>query len=121
MAVLGIGIGTSFLLALILGPVIAGHHGVRSLFWIAAILAAVAAALMLWMPAGVERPKAAPGFRLSAALRPELLRLDFYVFVLHALLTASFVALPFLLRNLHLNATENRLAELLQLLIIDSF
>lgn len=99
MAILGIGIGTSFLLALILGPVIAGHTGVRSLFWMAAILAAVAAALMLLMPAGVERPKAASGFRLSAALRPELLRLDFYVFVLHALLTASFVALPFLLRN----------------------
>ncbi len=32
-------------------------------------------------------------------MRPELLRLDFYVFVLHALLTASFVALPFVLHN----------------------
>ena len=99
MAVLGIGIGSSFLLALIFGPIIAGLSGVRSLFWIAAMLAAVAAVLMLLMPAGIERPKAGQGLRLSAALRPELLRLDFYVFVLHALLTASFVALPFLLRN----------------------
>ena len=34
---------------------------------------------------------------LRPALRPDLLRLDFYVFLLHAILTASFVALPFLL------------------------
>ena len=99
MAVLGIGIGTSFLLALIIGPIIAGQSGVRSLFWIAAILAAVAAVLLVALPSGIERPKARSGLRLSAALRPELLRLDFYIFVLHALLTASFVALPFLLRN----------------------
>ncbi len=99
MAVLGIGIGTSFLLALIIGPIVAGQSGVRSLFWIAAMLAAVAAVLMLLMPAGIERPKARSGLPLSAALRPDLLRLDFYVFVLHALLTASFVALPFLIRN----------------------
>jgi len=99
MAVLGIGIGTSFLLALIIGPIIAGQSGVRSLFWIAALLAAVAAALLVALPSGIERPKARSGLRLSAALRPELLRLDFYIFMLHALLTASFVALPFLLRN----------------------
>lgn len=99
MAVLGIGIGASFVLALIFGPIIAAQSGVRSLFWIAAMLAAVAAVLMLLMPAGIERPKAGSGLRLSAALRPELLRLDFYVFVLHVLLTASFVALPFLLHN----------------------
>ncbi len=99
MAALGIGIGASFLLALIVGPIIAGQSGVRSLFWIAAGLAVVAALLLRALPAGIEKPKAAPALRLSAALRPELLRLDFYVFVLHAILTASFVALPFLLRN----------------------
>jgi MFS family permease len=99
MAVLGIGIGVSFLLALIIGPVIAGQRGVRSLFWIAAGLAAIAALLLLALPSGIRRPDARSELRLSAALRPELLRLDFYVFVLHAILTASFVALPFLLRN----------------------
>ncbi len=99
MAVFGIGIGMSFLLALIVGPIIAGQSGVRSLFWLAAILAGVAAALLLLLPKHIERPKARSGLKLSAALRPDLLRLDFYVFLLHALLTASFVALPFLLRN----------------------
>ena len=99
MAVLGIGFGLSFVLALILGPVIAGQTSVRTLFWIAAALTAIAAMLLLMLPAGIERPKARASVPLTDALRPELLRLDFYVFVLHAILTASFVALPFLLRN----------------------
>lgn len=99
MAVLGIGIGASFLLALILGPVIAGQSGVRSLFWLAALLAALAAVLLTALPTDIQRPPARPNSRLSAALRPDLLRLDSYVFILHALLTASFVALPFVLRN----------------------
>jgi predicted MFS family arabinose efflux permease len=36
---------------------------------------------------------------LRPALRADFLRLDCYVFLLHAMLTASFVALPFLLTN----------------------
>jgi MFS family permease len=99
MAVFGIGIGSSFLLALIIGPAIAGQSGVRSLFWLAAILAVIAAILLLVLPSGIQRPTARSDVQFSAALRPDLLRLDFYVFVLHAILTASFVALPFLLRN----------------------
>jgi predicted MFS family arabinose efflux permease len=99
MAVFGIGIGISFVLALILGPIIAGQSGVRSLFWFAAALAGVAAVLLTALPAGIQRPQAVSQVPISSALRPSLLRLDFYVFILHALLTASFVALPFLLRN----------------------
>lgn len=108
MAVLGIAIGSSFLLALIIGPVIAAASGVRMLFWLAAVLAAVAALLLLLLPRGIEKPAELPDRRIRAAFRPELLRLDFYIFVLHALLTASFVALPFLLRNeLHLALTDH--------------
>jgi len=99
MAVLGIGIGLSFLLALVIGPAIAELSSVRTLFWIAAVLAAVAAVLLLMLPPGIEKPKARANASLTDALRPELLRLDFYVFVLHALMTASFVALPFLVRD----------------------
>jgi MFS family permease len=99
MAVLGISIGSSFLLALIIGPVIAAVAGVRTLFWLAAALAAVAALLLLLLPRGIERPAQLPDRSIAAAFRPDLLQLDFYIFVLHAILTASFVALPFLLRN----------------------
>ena len=108
MAIFGIAIGSSFLLALIIGPVIAAASGVRSLFWLAAVLAVVAALLLLLLPAGIERPAKRPDRRLSAAIRPDLLRLDFYIFVLHTLLTASFVALPFLLRDeLHLALSDH--------------
>jgi predicted MFS family arabinose efflux permease len=99
MAVFGIGIGASFLLALIIGPIVAGQSGVRSLFWIAAGLAVVASLLLKALPASIESPRASPDISLSAVLRPELIRLDIYFFVLHALLTASFVALPFLIQN----------------------
>lgn len=99
MAVFGIGIGASFLLALIVGPIVAGQSGVRSLFWIAAGLAVVASLLLKALPASIESPRASPDIPLSVVLRPELIRLDIYFFVLHALLTASFVALPFLIQN----------------------
>ena len=108
MAVFGIAIGSSFLLALIIGPVIAAAGGVRMLFWLAAALAGVAALLLFLLPHGIERPAIQPDRRIGAAFRPDLLRLDFYIFVLHALLTASFVALPFLLRNeLHLALSDH--------------
>ena len=103
MAIFGIGIGASFLLALMLGPVIAAAAGVQSLFWLAAVLAAVCAAMTMLLPAAST---ASSGFRhrsgkrgIRQALSPELLRIDAYVFVLHALMTAMFVALPFVLRD----------------------
>jgi len=99
MAVFGIGIGSTFLLALVSGPAIAAQSGVRSLFWLGAALAVVAAAMVRLLPRGSGRAQAPSPVPLRAALRPELVRLDIYIFVLHALLAASFVALPFLLRS----------------------
>jgi len=96
MAVFGVGIGGSFVIALIAGPAIAAYAGVPALFWIAALLAIVGAVLLKALPADIERPIARQTWVLRPALRPELLRLDGYVFLLHAILTASFVALPFL-------------------------
>jgi MFS family permease len=108
MAVLGIAIGSSFLLALMIGPVIAAAAGVRMLFWLAAALAVVAALLLLLLPRGIERPAQRPDRSVTAAFRPDLLQLDLYIFILHAILTASFVALPFLLRNeLHLALADH--------------
>ncbi len=99
MALLGIAIGSSFLLALVFGPVIAAAGGVRSLFWLAALLAGVAGALLLAIPRPLWRGAMQERGRLASALSPPLLRLDLFVFLLHAMLTASFVALPFLLSD----------------------
>ena len=98
MAVMGIGIGLSFMLALIIGPLLGARFGVPALFWFAALLALLAALLLRGLPEGIKPPKP-QDWNLRPAFHADLLRLDFYVFLLHAILTASFVALPFLLTN----------------------
>jgi MFS family permease len=100
MAIVGvIGFGMAFVVAFIAGPVIAGQFGVPSLFWIAAGLAVAAGLLLKGLPPDIERPEKPQSWNIVPAFRPDLLRLDLYVFLLHAILTASFVALPFLLVN----------------------
>jgi len=108
MAVFGVGVGLSFVIALIVGPAIAAYAGVPALFWIAAMLAIASAVLTRLIPDDVDQPVAGHEWNLRSALRPELLRLDFYVFLLHTILTASFVALPFLLtKSLGLPVTSH--------------
>jgi len=100
MAFIGVfGFGMSFLVALFVGPIIAAHFGVPALFWLAALLAIVAGALLIGLPDGIERPAIPASWDLVPAFRTDLIRLDLYIFLLHAILTASFVALPFLLAN----------------------
>ena len=96
MAVFGVGIGLSFMLAMVAGPLIAASFGVTSLFWIAAGLSVVAA-LLLWLLPEVPAPAVRKSWSLLPAFRADLLRVDCYVFLLHAIMTATFVALPFML------------------------
>ena len=99
LAVLGISIGGAFMLALVFGPVIAGYFGVRFLF-VLCVVAAILAALALLLVPPSNAPLPRPGKQsLRDAIRPDLLRFDGYIFVLHASLTAIFVALPFYLRD----------------------
>ena len=98
MAVVGVGIGLSFIIALAAGSAIAAQIGVPGLFWLAAALALVAGLLLTGLPDGIH-PPTAQNWNILPAFRSSLLRLDFYVFLLHAILTATFVALPFLLQN----------------------
>jgi len=97
MAVFGIGIGLSFMIAMIAGPLLAARFNVPALFWLGALLAVAGVVLLRALPNDIARPVAVRQWDFRAALRPELLRLDAYVFLLHTILTASFVALPFLL------------------------
>jgi len=97
MAFLGVGFGLSFMLALVAGSAIGARLGVPALFWIAAAVAIAAGLLLSALPGGIERPAATHRWNIVSAFRRDLLRLDLYVFLLHAIQTASFVALPFLL------------------------
>ncbi len=108
MAVFGIGVGGAFMLAMIVGPKFSGHFGVPALFLLAAFLAVVAALLLIALPGDIERPETPRQWNFRPAFRAELLRLDAYVFLLHTILTASFVALPFLfVDRLELPVTEH--------------
>ena len=106
MAIFGIGIGLSFMVAMVAGPLLAAAFGVRSLFWIAAGLAVVAAFLVKLLP-DIPPVKKNESWNMLPALRPDLLRVDSYVFLLHTIMTATFVALPFLLtRRLGMAMTD---------------
>ncbi len=105
MAVIGVSIGISFALAMVLGPVLNSWVGVKGIFWITAGLALLGI-LVTWLI--VPQPAISRRHRDTAPV-PELfrrvladgqlLRLDFGIFSLHMLLTATFVALPLALRD----------------------
>ncbi len=103
MAMVGITIGTSFMGALVAGPLLAGLVGVAGIFWVMAALALIGIAITEFV---VPRPKtsrvhrdaeAVPALLGSILRNGELLRLDFGIFALHAMLTASFLVIPGLL------------------------
>ena len=105
MAVVGMTIGASFLIAIVTGPVIGGWIGLSGMFWLMAALALLGIAIIaLLVPAPprlrVHREAQAVPALIGSTLRnPELLRLDFGIFALHAMLTASFLVLPQMLHE----------------------
>ncbi|HET7412754.1 MAG TPA: MFS transporter [Pararhizobium sp.] len=103
MALVGITIGLSFMIAVVAGPVIAGFVGVAGIFWLMAILAAIGVAITLFVVPSPRRitvhrdAETVPALFRTILRDPELLRLDFGIFSLHAMLTASFLVIPGLL------------------------
>ena len=105
MAIIGITIGVSFLFAVVLGPVLSAAIGVSGIFWLMTVLAFVGIAVTQWI---VPRPvrvgthadaETVPA-KLGTVLRDgELLRLDFGIFALHAVLTSSFLVVPQILQS----------------------
>ena len=105
MAMVGITIGASFIVALLAGPVVANFIGVSGIFWLMVALALVGIAITQFVVPNpprirVHRDAEAVPALLGAVLRNrELLRLDVGIFALHAMLTASFLVVPDLLRG----------------------
>lgn len=105
MSIVGITIGLSFTLSLVAGPVLASLFGVRGIFWATAVLAVIGILLVKYaMPEikqqSFQREAETDPSQFKEILKhPQLLRLDFGVFVLHATLTAMFVVLPLALRD----------------------
>jgi len=102
MAVIGITIAATFALSLIVGPVLEGLIGVPGIF---ALTGALALAAMGVVRLAVPEPKrtiapAQAKGQLGHAVRdPQLLRLNYGTFALHAVLMALFTQVPFALRD----------------------
>jgi MFS family permease len=105
MAVVGMTIGLAFVIAIVLGPVLAQHIGLAGIFWLTGVLALFGIVITQTMapsPGRIARHHDAEPIPalLGTVLRDgQLLRLDFGIFALHAILTASFLAVPLLLER----------------------
>ncbi|WP_313087042.1 MFS transporter [Pseudomonas sp.] len=104
MAMIGMSIGVSFAVAMVVGPLLTRAYGLSGLFWTTAGMALLGIAIIATLPRANRhlrhRESGVAKQALGATVRhPDLLRLDFSIFVLHAILMASFVALPLALVN----------------------
>ncbi len=99
MALVGASIGLMFALSLLLAPLLVSWVGLSGLFTLTAALALGGVAVVIWLvPPEPQQHKDMPRGRLSEVLtHAGLLRLDFGVFVLHAVQLAMWVAIPALL------------------------
>lgn len=108
MALMGLVIGSSFVVAMIIGPILDAAGGLVGIFWCTAGLAGVAGCLLYAMP---RSPVWTAACIEQASLKDilknrQLWRLDASIFFLHAILTALFIPIPIVLTNvLHWSAT----------------
>lgn len=103
MAMIGMSIGTTFAVSLVLGPVLAQYIGVNGIFALTGALS-LAALVGVWLiipdPAisRFHSDTEANTKRLPAVMKnPQLLRLNYGIFALHAAQMAMFVTIPFAL------------------------
>ena len=105
MAFIGISIGMAFAISLVAGPILNNWIGVPGIFWLTAVLALVAIIVLKWVVpnpvrSSFHRDAMTAPQQLKSVLRDtQLLRLDFGIFVLHMMLTSTFVVLPLAMRD----------------------
>lgn len=106
MAVIGVGIGFIFMASMILGPLFQKWIGVQGIFMMTAIAAVLAIPLLLIVTPDPKRlsrheeQQSVMAQVMDVIRNPQLLQLDMGIFVLHAVLTSTFVVVPFALVDL---------------------
>lgn len=98
MAIAGVSIGGSFMLALLIGPLIIQWLNIGQLFNIAALFGFLGILVLYFFIPPTNQPIHASKFKLldiyNLLTHPKLLTLNGGIFLLHAIFTASMVALP---------------------------
>lgn len=106
MAIVGLTIGSSFALAMILGPLINTFASVSGIFWLTALLAVFGMFIIIFIvptPATLKRRaevETVPTLLFSIIKNTQLLRLNFGIFTSHAVLTAVFIVIPIMLQTM---------------------
>ncbi len=107
MAMIGMSIGASFMLALVLSPILDSWLGLSGIFWLTAILAACGMLVVVWVvPTPVRSQTHGDAEPVPAQFRrilanTQLLRLNGGIHLLHLIITATFLALPLVLQDTH--------------------
>ncbi|WP_415243667.1 MFS transporter [Zhongshania sp.] len=105
MAAIGVSIGVSFALAMVIGPLAAAAIGVSGLFLLTSLLAVIGVFITLWLVptpdvGGLNADSQSLRGLLGRCLQDRnLMRLNLGIFSLHAMLMAIFVAVPGLLEG----------------------
>ena len=106
MASIGASIGLSFSIALVLGPALTQFGGLSAIFIVTAVMALVGILILWrWVPTPIITSRrhrdtgTVPELVRQMLSYGELQRLNLGVFVLHAALMASFVAVPLVLEQ----------------------
>ncbi len=104
MAMIGMTIGVTFSLSMVLSPLLYKHIGMSGMFNLIGVLSFVSIAVVLWF---IPNPRitrfhtdteAGHGHFGEVLANRDLLRMDFGVFTLHAILMSVFMQVPFILR-----------------------
>jgi len=99
MALLGVSMGLTFALSLVVAPVLAAWGGLAGIFGLTGVLALLGIAAVIWWvpPEPAQHRYRQPGGVLAVLRLPDLLRLNYGAFVLHGVQLAMWLAVPTLL------------------------
>jgi MFS family permease len=113
MAMIGITIGITFSISMVLSPLLNSVIGVPGLFALTGVLALLALGVVKWVipdPA-ITRfhsdTEASWGHFAEVLRNKDLLRLDFGIFSLHAILMSVFMQVPFVLKRDGLDVSQH--------------
>ena len=105
MAIIGMTIGVSFGVAMVVGPIISEWVGLSGIFWVTTGLAFIGILLILFVvphPPVLHSHRDAgiiKGYLSSALHNPTLIRMNIGVFILHMILSANFTVIPLIFRD----------------------
>ncbi len=110
MAMIGITIGITFSISMVLSPLLYRFIGMPGMFALIGVLAIISIGVVLWyIPTPTithfhSDTEASTGKLREVLRNKDLLRMDFGVFTLHSILMSIFMRIPFILRDDGLDA-----------------